>query len=123
MTTILVIENEDFIRENILELLSAEGFSALGASDGLEGLTLYRLHRPDLILCDVLMPDFSGYDVLHAVRTQSDVPQVPFVFLSAESYRQDPGQRSGFGADHYLAKPFSIHQLLCVVYGFVDRLA
>lgn len=123
MATILVIENEDFVRENILELLEAEGFSGIGAADGLQGLALLRHHHPDLILCDVLMPDFSGYDVLQAVREQPSSRHIPFVFLSAKASREDAHQGIVSGADYYLPKPFSIHDLLQIIYGFVDRSA
>lgn len=121
MTTILVIENEHFIRANIVELLESEGFFVLGAEDGFEAMSLLGRHRPDLILCDVLMPEFSGYDVLHDVRARPDLAQIPFVFLSAESSQENTTQGLVSGADHYLAKPFSIRDLLDVVYSFVER--
>lgn len=123
MATILVIENEDFVRENILELLDAEGFSALGTADGLEGVTLAQQYRPDLILCDVLMPDFSGYDVLESIRAQPRLARTPFIFLSARTSQEDTSLGLGSGADYYLAKPFSIHDLLHVIQDLIGRSA
>ncbi len=119
MATIIVIENEDFVRENILELLDAEGFIAVGARDGREGIALVENHRPDLILCDVLMPEFSGYDVLRALRQNANLAAIPFIFLSAKASQADSQQGLGSGADFYLAKPFSIHDLLSVIHSFL----
>ena len=115
MATILVIENENFVRENILELLDAEGFAALGAADGLEGVMLAQQYHPDLILCDILMPDFSGYDVLQSIRSQPRLAQIPFVFLSARMSQEDTSLGLISGADYYLTKPFSIRDLLYVI--------
>ena len=123
MATILVIENEDFVRENILELLDAEGFLALGAADGFQGVALARQCRPDLILCDVLMPEFSGYDVLESIRAQPQLAHVPFVFLSARTSQEDTSMGLGSGADYYLSKPFSIHDLLAVIQYLIGRSA
>jgi len=83
--TILVIENEEFVRENILELLEAEGFHPLGVDNGREGLAMAKRHRPQLMLCDVIMPNYSGYDLLEAVRANQQLAHTPFILMSAKA--------------------------------------
>ena len=113
--TILVIENEDIVRENILELLEAEGFHAVGANNGQDGLVMAERHRPQLILCDVIMPNYSGYDVLAAVRSNSKLAQMPLVLMSAKAAPTDVERGLKAGADCYLTKPFSLQELLDVI--------
>lgn len=83
ITKILVIEDEFFIRENLLELLEIEGFDAVGAENGLVGVRLAKEYQPDLILCDVMMPELDGFGVLKALREDSATATIPFLFLSA----------------------------------------
>lgn len=113
--TILVIENEVVVRENILELLEAEGFEALGADNGREGLELAERHRPQLIFCDVIMPNYSGYDVLEALRGDARLAHTPFVLMSAKASPGDVDRGLRAGANNYLTKPFSLQELLDVV--------
>jgi len=113
--SILVIENEDFVRENILELLEAEGFHALGADNGLDGLLMAKQHRPQLILCDVIMPNYSGYDVLRAVRGSRRLASGFFVLMSAKAAPADVERGLRAGANCYLVKPFSLQALLDVI--------
>lgn len=113
--TILVIENEDFVRENILELLEAEGFNALGSNNGRDGLFLAERHRPQLILCDVIMPSYSGYEVLATVRRNPKLAHTPLVLMSAKAAPADVERGLRAGADCYLTKPFSLQELLDVI--------
>jgi len=113
--SILVIENENFVRENILELLEAEGFNAIGADNGLDGLIMAERHRPQLILCDVIMPNYSGYDVLRAVRSSRRLASSSFVLMSAKAAPADVERGLRGGADCYLTKPFSLQELLNVI--------
>ena len=115
MTTILVIEDEDSVRSNMLELLEAEGFAPLGAEGGKEGLSLARQHQPDLILCDVMMADLDGYGVLAGLQEQPETATIPFVFVTAKTARGDWRQGMQLGADDYLTKPFTSQELLDVV--------
>jgi len=115
MTTILVIEDEDSVRSNMLEMLEAEGFAPLGAGGGKEGLSLARQHHPDLILCDVMMADLDGYEVLAGLQQQPDTATIPFVFVTAKTARGDWRQGMQLGADDYLTKPFTGKELLDVV--------
>ena len=112
MKKILVIEDEEFVRENIVELLDAEGFEVIGAEDGRMGLNLARAMVPDLILCDVMMPELDGYGVLTALRQDSILATVPFIFLTAKAAKADLRQGMELGADDYLTKPFTRAELL-----------
>ena len=112
MEKILVIEDEDFVRENIVELLDAEGFEVISAENGHDGINLAQAMVPDLILCDVMMPKLDGYGVLMALRHQSVTAAVPFIFLTAKAAKADFRQGMELGADDYLTKPFTRAELL-----------
>lgn len=112
MEKILVIEDEDFVRENIVELLDAEGFEVISAENGHDGINLAKAMIPDLILCDVMMPKLDGYGVLMALRQESATAAVPFIFLTAKAAKADFRQGMELGADDYLTKPFTRAELL-----------
>ncbi len=112
MTKILVIENEEAIRENILELLEIEEFETLQAPNGKIGLEVAQEHHPDLILCDVMMPELDGYGVLEALRKEEETQRIPFIFLTAKADKLDLRKGMELGADDYLTKPFSPDELL-----------
>lgn len=109
---ILVIEDETAVRENILELLDAEGFDPIGAENGRLGVQLALESVPDLILCDVMMPEVDGYGVLNALRSDTVTATIPFIFLTAKSTKADVRQGMDLGADDYLTKPFTRSELL-----------
>lgn len=117
MKTILVIEDEQTVRESILDLLEAEGFHGIGGENGNVGVQLARDHHPDLILCDVMMPDLDGFSVLSQLRTSPDTAGIPFIFLSACSTKADQRQGMELGADDYLTKPCTATDLLGAVSG------
>ncbi len=112
MSKILVIEDEDNIRELISDILEAEDFEVLQAANGREGVDLARSHSIALILCDIMMPELNGYDVLAQVRGLPNLATVPFIFLTAKVNRADIRQGMDWGADDYLTKPFSRQELL-----------
>ncbi|HEY9873182.1 MAG TPA: EAL domain-containing protein [Candidatus Obscuribacterales bacterium] len=112
MTKILVIEDEQPVRENILELLDAEGFDAIGAENGRIGVQLALQSVPDLVICDVMMPEVDGYGVLNALRQDPTTATIPFIFLTAKAAKADLRQGMNLGADDYLTKPFTIAELL-----------
>lgn len=112
MTTILVIEDQAFVRENIVDLLIAENYEVLEAENGLVGVELAEAKRPDLILCDVMMPQLDGYGVLERLRENPETATIPFIFLTAKADRTDMRQGMNLGADDYLIKPFSAVELL-----------
>jgi CheY-like chemotaxis protein len=86
---ILVIEDEASIRNNLLHLLKWEGFDALGAGDGISGISAAEKHVPDLVLCDLVMPEWDGYGVLTSLRSDRQTSGVPFIFLTAHVDHQD----------------------------------
>ncbi|NEO48783.1 MAG: EAL domain-containing protein, partial [Moorea sp. SIO4A3] len=112
MRKILVIEDEEFVRENIIELLDAEGFDVIGAENGRVGVNLAKGTIPDLIICDVMMPEMDGYSVLTSLRQDSMMATVPFIFLTAKAAKNDCRQGMELGADDYITKPFTRAELL-----------
>lgn len=112
MQKILVIEDEPPVRANILELLEAEDFEAVGAENGFIGAMWAQEHLPDLIICDVMMPEVDGYEVLSALRQEPATATIPFIFLTAMADKADIRQGMDLGADDYLTKPFTRAELL-----------
>jgi len=112
MNKILVIEDEFLIRENLLERLGAEGFDTIGAENGLDGVKLALADRPDLIICDVMMPELDGYGVLRTLRQNPNTAAIPFIFLTAKADKSALRQGMELGADDYLTKPFTKTELL-----------
>jgi DNA-binding response OmpR family regulator len=112
MTKILIIEDEETVRENILELLDAEGFEASAAENGRIGLTLAQQQLPDLILCDVRMPELDGYGVLTGLRSEQATAGIPLIFLTAKAATSDLSSGLELGANAYITKPFSMSELL-----------
>ncbi|HEY9873165.1 MAG TPA: hybrid sensor histidine kinase/response regulator [Candidatus Obscuribacterales bacterium] len=111
MTKILVIEDEQPLREDILETLECLYFDAIGAENGAVGVQLAQLHKPDLILCDIMMPELDGYGVFSTLRQNPGTATIPFIFLSAKADKTDLRQGMNLGADDYLTKPFTIAEL------------
>lgn len=112
---ILVIENEAFIRDNIIEILMHNGYEVHGAENGMRGLELAHQLLPDLILCDLMMIGMDGFAVLDHVRSDSTLAAVPFIFVTARADRQSMRFGMEKGADDYLVKPFTIEELLAAV--------
>lgn len=115
MQKILVIEDEETVRENILELLDAEGFDAIAAPNGRIGLELARQQLPNLILCDVRMPELDGYGVLQGIRSDPAMAAIPLIFLTAKASKTDLSYGLELGANAYITKPFTITELLSAV--------
>jgi CRP/FNR family transcriptional regulator, polysaccharide utilization system transcription regulator len=113
--TVLLIEDNDAIRDNSSEILELAGYSVIKARNGKEGLELARKQKPVIILCDIMMPDLDGYGVLRAVGNIPELKGTPFVFVTAKSEKQDFRYGMGLGADDYLTKPFSGEDLLSIV--------
>jgi len=112
MTTILVIEDVESLREEILETLSYEGFDVLGAENGVVGVQMAKTYIPDLIICDIAMPELDGYGTLVALREEPKTSMIPFIFLTAMTEKGDMRQAMQLGADDYLTKPFTSSELL-----------
>jgi two-component system, sensor histidine kinase and response regulator len=107
MTTILVIEDELAVRENLQEILELENFNVLTAENGKIGLKLAIEQQPNLIICDVMMPELDGYGVISSLRKNEVTLKTPFVFLSAKSTDEDRQKGLKLGANDYLTKPFT----------------
>lgn len=112
MTKILVIEDEEPVRANILDMLEAEEMIGIGAQDGAIGIQSAICQLPDLIICDIMMPGLDGYGVLEALRSHSQTASIPFIFLTAKASKADLRAGMNLGADDYLTKPFSRDELL-----------
>jgi DNA-binding NtrC family response regulator len=115
MKRVLVIEDDAGIRENILDLMEAEGFHGVGAANGKEGVIAALQAPPDVIICDVRMPELDGYGVLKSLRDRPETAAVPFIFLTAGAEKSDIRQGMCMGADDYLTKPFTRLELLDAV--------
>lgn len=115
MAKILVIEDVAPLRSDMVEMLRIEGYDVREAENGLVGLEVAQEFRPDLIVCDIMMPKLDGYGVLRALRAQNDTRTLPFIFLTAKSERSEVRKGMGLGADDYLSKPFENEELLDAV--------
>jgi two-component system, sensor histidine kinase and response regulator len=113
--TILVIEDDNAIQEAIVDILEMQGFGVLSAPDGLAGVAAARAQRPDLIICDIMMPFLDGYGVLSRLRQYPQTATIPFIFLTARTTQSDFRQGMQLGADDYLAKPFRSAELVAAV--------
>ncbi|HVO74386.1 MAG TPA: response regulator [Ignavibacteriaceae bacterium] len=112
MKKILVIEDDASIHQAIIDILENEGFKVFSAFNGKAGTQLAKEVLPDMIICDIMMPGMSGYEVLTELRKDSSTVLIPFIFLSAMVERQNIRQGMELGADDYLTKPFKIEELL-----------
>src|SRR5947208_2472208 len=106
MKKILLIEDDPAILRTTLDMLSVEGFDAVGADNGSVGLQRAREHLPDLIISDIMMPILDGYEVLAELRKEPKTAGIPVIFLTAKISRGDLRQGMEQGADDYLTKPF-----------------
>lgn len=115
MKKILVIEDEAQTREIFSRCLHFEGFCVLTADSGTAGVDLARDHIPDLIVCDIMMPDMDGYQVLSTLHQDPTTAAIPFIFLTAKVTMADLRQGMELGADDYLTKPCTVEQLLAAI--------
>jgi DNA-binding NarL/FixJ family response regulator len=112
MKKVLVIEDEPEMRRNLLTILKLEKFQPLGAENGRVGVRVAKAEKPDLVLCDVMMPELDGYGVLRALRDDPATMTTPFIFLTARGEKVDHRAGMDLGADDYLIKPVSKEDLL-----------
>lgn len=123
MKKILIIEDEAQTRELFLRCLTFEGFHALSAEEGAIGVKLAQLHLPDLIVCDIMMPDLDGYQVLAQLRQHPATAMIPLIFLTAKVTMADLRCGMDCGADDYLTKPCTIEQFLNAIAVRLERQA
>ncbi len=112
---ILIIEDQAPMRRNVALMLQMEGYDTCTAENGRVGIELAHKERPDLVLCDVMMPEVDGYGVVQALRDEPAFATTPFIFLTAKSDRNDVRIGMNFGADDYLSKPVMREDLLVAV--------
>ena len=112
MEKILVIEDEPGVRENLAEILQLSQYEVVVAVDGMEGIELARQHRPDLIICDVMMPRMDGFEVLKTLQANPELATIPLIFLTAMADLENLREGMDLGADDYLTKPFELDELL-----------
>lgn len=121
MKKILVIEDNKDILENTAEILELSNYKVYTALNGKLGIEQALAHKPDLILCDIMMPELDGYGVLHIVQKNPDLQQIPFIFLTAKVEREDVRKGMSLGADDYISKPFDPTDLLNAIEGRLKR--
>jgi DNA-binding NarL/FixJ family response regulator len=112
MKKILVIEDEPEMRRNLTTVLRLEDFQPLSAENGRVGLNLAKKEKPDLILCDIMMPELDGHGVLQALQADPELALIPFIFLTAKGEKEDLRNGMNLGADDYLTKPVAKADLL-----------
>lgn len=115
MSKILIIEDNDEVRENTAEILMLSDYEVITAANGKEGVEVALAQRPDLIVCDIMMPVLDGYGVLHLLSKHEETATIPFIFLTAKAEKVDLRKGMEMGADDYLTKPFDGIELLNAV--------
>jgi CheY-like chemotaxis protein len=121
MATVLIIDDVEEIRENLLEYLELKGFKVDTAQNGEEGIALLKKKPFDLVLCDVKMPKVNGFEVLTHLRAVPETQKVPFVFLSASAQKEEIEKGLLSAADAYLTKPFSFTDLDLIIKDCLKR--
>src|SRR5688572_16474414 len=115
MKKILLIEDNFEVRENTSELLTLANYEVITAENGKIGVELASKHKPDLIICNIMMPELDGYGVLHILSKKPETASIPFIFLTAKTEKADIRKGMVLGADDYLTKPFDETDLMNAV--------
>lgn len=122
MKKILLIEDNEDIRNNTAEILELSNYTVIAAENGKAGVEMAIQYKPDLIICDIMMPELDGYGVLHAVHRNENIRNTPFIFLTAKTERSDFRKGMELGADDYITKPFDGTELLNAVDGRLKKI-
>lgn len=115
MKTVLLIEDDAVLRENTTELLELAGYKVLTASNGKTGVSIAKRQIPDVIICDIMMPELDGYSALKILSKSKLTKYIPFIFLSAKTERSDVRKGMNLGADDYITKPFTEDDLISAI--------
>lgn len=115
MKKVLIIEGEPEMRRNLITILRLEKFHPLSAENGRAGVELAKKEKPDLILCDMMMPELDGFGVIAALRANPVTVSIPFIFVTAKGDRRDIRTAMDLGADGYLTKPVAKPDLLLAI--------
>lgn len=118
---VVVIEDEPQMRNNLVRILEMENFTPYQAENSTTGLDLIRRENPDIILCDITLPDISGLQVLKQIRTTEATSRIPFIFLTAKGEKSDQRLGMTLGADDYLSKPFTPEDLVRAIQTQFDK--
>jgi DNA-binding response OmpR family regulator len=121
MKNILLIEDNKEVRENTAEILELAGYNVATAADGKKGVEQVNKKKPDLIICDIMMPVLDGYGVLHLLSKNEDTANIPFIFLTAKTERSEIRKGMEMGADDYITKPFDKIELLNAIDGRLKK--
>jgi len=120
-TTVLVVDDDPVIQKLLQVNFEMEGYSVMTASDGLEGLERARAERPDVIICDIMMPRMDGLEVTRALKGDPETAGIPILLLSAKAQQADVAAGQASGADDYVTKPFDPLDLLQRVAGLLGK--
>lgn len=123
MKKVLLIEDDEQLRENIAELLDLYSYEVYTAAEGVSGVELAQKVHPDVIVCDIMMPGMDGYEVLERLSHRPDTSKIPFIYMSAKSERADVRKGMDLGADDYIPKPFEEQELISAIENRIARVA
>ncbi|AVR44356.1 transcriptional regulator [Christiangramia fulva] len=123
MKKVLLIEDDVTVRENTAELLELSDYEVVTASNGKAGIDKARQYKPDIIICDIMMPEVDGYGVLENLSKDPETANIPFIFLSAKTEHKDIRKGMDLGADDYLTKPFEEEDLLSAIESRLAKMA
>ena len=121
MKTILLIEDEETLRESVREMLGFEGYKVIEANNGIDGIHVALNEFPDMILCDIMLPCRNGFEVFKEVKSHPEMTFVPFIFLTAMADEKDIRKGMGLGADDYVTKPFKRDDLINTIKARFDK--
>jgi CRP-like cAMP-binding protein/CheY-like chemotaxis protein len=121
MEKILLIEDNEALRENTAEILALANFEVITAENGKLGVELARIHLPNLIICDIMMPVLDGYGVFQIMKKELDLQKIPFIFLTAKSERSDFRKGMEMGADDFITKPFTDAELINAIHTRLEK--
>lgn len=120
--SILVVEDQEHIREAMMLILKIEGYRVFGGSNGKNGLAMAQEIKPDLILCDVTMPLMDGFQMAEAIRADPTLSQTPFVFITARTDDKNVNRAKELNIKHYISKPVWPPDLLRIVWDYVPEM-
>jgi CheY-like chemotaxis protein len=123
MKKVLLIEDDDVVRENTAELLELANYKVFTAANGKIGIAEAKKQLPDIILCDIMMPELNGYGVLQILSKEPETKHIPFIFLSAKTEHKDIRKGMDLGADDYITKPFDESELFSAIESRLARVA
>jgi len=115
MNKVLLIEDDVVLRENTAELLELSNYNVVTAPNGKKGVETAKAELPNIIVCDIMMPELDGYGVLQALAKNESTKHIPFIFLSAKTERKDVRKGMDLGADDYITKPFEEEELISAI--------